>query len=252
MQPSDLTYLTHEIKAPNPTMSSGGAATAAARGLASTISVGCVRFRPYEDVLCAGHSYGLSTIIVPGAGEPNFDSFEANPFMNPKQRQEAEVQTLLQKLSPDMIALDASFVGTVDKVRLVSASPRSHTCDSLRGCPLFRARLHTLLSTFLPSFLGRHQDQATLKTEHDALFHAANEAIMKKEKNKKRGRNKISAKLRRKQKNVVDAQTVKLKEKLTQERDEKANQKALAETGKPLRKSLAEEYGVLARFVKKK
>jgi len=118
MQPSDLTYLTHEIKAPNPTMSSGGAATAAARGLASTISVGCVRFRPYEDVLCAGHSYGLSTIIVPGAGEPNFDSFEANPFMNPKQRQEAEVQTLLQKLSPDMIALDASFVGTVDKVRL--------------------------------------------------------------------------------------------------------------------------------------
>ena len=36
-------------------------------------------------------------------------------------------------------------------------------------------------------------------------------AIMKKEKNKKRGRNKISAKLRRKQKNVVDAQTIKLK-----------------------------------------
>ena len=117
-------------------------------------------------------------------------------------------------------------------------------------CPPSHPPLY--LPTFLPSFRGRHQDQATLKTEHDALFHAANEAIMKKEKNKKRGRNKISAKLRRKQKNVVDAQTVKLKEKLTQERDEKANQKALVETGKPLRKSLAEEYGVLARFVKKK
>ena len=65
-------------------------------------------------------SYGLSTIIVPGAGEPNFDSFEANPFMNTKQRQEAEVQTLLQKLSPDMIALDSAFVGTVDKVPWVA------------------------------------------------------------------------------------------------------------------------------------
>ena len=50
-----------------------------------------------------GHSYGLSTLIVPGSGEPNYDSFESNPFMNSKQRQEGEVQTLLQKLSPDMI-----------------------------------------------------------------------------------------------------------------------------------------------------
>lgn len=53
-----------------------------------------------------------------GAGEPNFDSFESNPFQNTKQRQEGEVQTLLNKLSHEMIGLDASFVGTLDKGRI--------------------------------------------------------------------------------------------------------------------------------------
>jgi U3 small nucleolar RNA-associated protein 7 len=50
-----------------------------------------------------------------GAGEPNFDSFESNPFQNTKQRQEGEVQTLLNKLPHEMIGLDSSFVGTLDK-----------------------------------------------------------------------------------------------------------------------------------------
>ena len=54
-------------------------------------------------------------MIVPGAGEANYDSFEANPFRTLKQRREEEVQSLLSKLSPDMIALDAKFVGTIDK-----------------------------------------------------------------------------------------------------------------------------------------
>jgi U3 small nucleolar RNA-associated protein 7 len=89
--------------------------TASTKFLASSISTGSVKFRPYEDILAIGHSHGLSTIIVPGAGEPNFDSFESNPFQNTKQRQEGEVQTLLNKLSHEMIGLDSSFVGTLDK-----------------------------------------------------------------------------------------------------------------------------------------
>ena len=112
---SETTYLKHEIRTPNAALASGGGAVASKRSLASSVSINCVRFRPLEDVLCAGHSHGISTLIVPGAGEANYDAFESNPFSNAKQRRETEIQSLLNKLSPDMIALDASFVGTVDK-----------------------------------------------------------------------------------------------------------------------------------------
>ena len=57
----------------------------------------------------------FTDFYVQGAGEPNFDSFESNPFQNTKQRQEQEIQTLMQKLSHEMIGLDASFIGSLDK-----------------------------------------------------------------------------------------------------------------------------------------
>ncbi|KAI5293157.1 Small subunit (SSU) processome component [Ascosphaera acerosa] len=75
-----------------------------------------VRWCPYEDLLAVGHSAGLSTIMVPGAGEPNFDAGEANPFETAQQRQESEVRALLTKLKPEMISLDPDFVGRLDTV----------------------------------------------------------------------------------------------------------------------------------------
>jgi U3 small nucleolar RNA-associated protein 7 len=65
-----------------------------------------VRFCPYEDVAAAGAAGGLSTMLVPGAGEPNFDSWVVNPLATLKERRAAEVAQLLDKLQPGTIVLE--------------------------------------------------------------------------------------------------------------------------------------------------
>ncbi|GME68157.1 unnamed protein product [[Candida] boidinii] len=73
------------------------------------------RFVPFEDILGLGHKKGMSSIIVPGSGEANYDALELNPYETTKQRQQTEVRSLLNKLQPDMITLDPNVIGTVDK-----------------------------------------------------------------------------------------------------------------------------------------
>jgi len=67
------------------------------------------------------------------------------------------------------------------------------------------------------------KDVKLLTDEHNAIFRVANQKELEKQqsnkKNKMRGKNKISAKLRKKQKNVIDAQMVKLKERQAAERE---------------------------------
>jgi hypothetical protein len=74
-----------------------------------------LRFRPYDDVLSVGHSSGMSALIVPGAGEPNYDSLEANPYETKKAKREAEIHALLDRIPATAISLDPNAVGSVDR-----------------------------------------------------------------------------------------------------------------------------------------
>ncbi|KAG8531132.1 uncharacterized protein KY384_004490 [Bacidia gigantensis] len=85
-----------------------------------------LRWCPFEDSLGISHNHGFSSIIVPGAGEPNFDALEINPYESVKQRQEGEVKSLLNKLQPEMISLNPDYVGNLD---LVSAAERRKEAD---------------------------------------------------------------------------------------------------------------------------
>ena len=147
-----------------------------------------IRFRPFEDICGIGHQKGYSSIVIPGSGDPNLDTMEynTNPFQDKKQRREAEVRALLDKLSPEMIAIDPDIVGTVEE-----SNPHRR--------------------------LERQQD---LEEEANARKLAEGQ-VKPKEKKRMRGKNKIQKKLNRKMKNVIDENKLKLQELKEKERIQK-------------------------------
>ena len=70
-------------------------------------------FCPYEDLLAVGHSKGVSSMLVPGSGEANFDSAEADVYESRTRRREREVRGVLEKIRPELITLDTEFLGKV-------------------------------------------------------------------------------------------------------------------------------------------
>ena len=76
--------------------------------------VNSLKFVGFEDYLGIGHNQGFSSILVPGSGEANFDTFENNPYQTKKQRQSTEVKMLLEKIPADLITLDPFSVGRID------------------------------------------------------------------------------------------------------------------------------------------
>ncbi|XP_050078866.1 WD repeat-containing protein 46 [Anopheles maculipalpis] len=95
--------------------------------------ISSIRFCPYEDILGVGTAKGFASLIVPGSGEPNFDTFEANPYQSRSQRREEEVHKLLEKIPAEFISLNPTQIDEVDvpsakarleqKVKLLTLKP---------------------------------------------------------------------------------------------------------------------------------
>merc|ERR1712136_537356 len=81
-------------------------------------SADSIRFCPFEDVLGIGSKKGVTTILVPGAGEANPDSWQYYPYQTKKQRAETEVRMLLKKCQPETIALDPDILAKLDQNKI--------------------------------------------------------------------------------------------------------------------------------------
>ncbi|XP_068230632.1 WD repeat-containing protein 46 [Palaemon carinicauda] len=77
-----------------------------------------MQFCSYEDVLGVSTYTGYSSLLIPGAGEPNFDALEANPYLSTSGRREAEIKSLLGKVPHELITLDPCTIAQVDVPRL--------------------------------------------------------------------------------------------------------------------------------------
>ncbi|KIL71487.1 hypothetical protein M378DRAFT_1019747 [Amanita muscaria Koide BX008] len=202
-----------------------------------------IRFAPFQDVLTIGHAAGLSSILVPGAGQPNYDSTEADPFENKKARREREVRGLLDKVKPDMITLDPEFVGSL-------APPSKLTTETtFDGKPSVETPFARLPRLERLKVSG-HADETEEMDEDDAADDGEDKAEKKrlKEKRKMRGRNKsLKRYLRRQRANVIDPRTVAIRAKLEKQQEEKRKAR-LAKEGED---DGAQQPSALDRFRRK-
>lgn len=165
-----------------------------------------LRFCPFQDVLTIGHAAGVSGILVPGAGEPNFDSSEADPFENKKARREREVKALLDKIQPDAIALDPDFVGALaPPPKLSTAVDGQHDIPYSRLPRLERLRVAGKADE---TEVGDEDEDGGEEAEKEGRKGASK---AEKEKKRMRGKNKtLKRYLRKQRKNVIDPRAVSL------------------------------------------
>jgi len=195
--------------------------------------------------LTIGHSAGLSNIIVPGAGEPNFDSAEADPFENKKARREKEVKALLDKvcypfrphlalfltfhspqIQPDMITLDPEFVGSL------APPSKLTTVTTIDGKPPVAIPFARLPRLERLKLSGKADETEENGDEEDLDDNGKKESREERERRRQRGKGKsLKRYLRKQRKNVIDPTAVAIRKKLEKQREEKERARLAAKSG---------------------
>jgi U3 small nucleolar RNA-associated protein 7 len=160
-----------------------------------------IRFCPFEDILGVGHDAGFSSLIVPGSGLAQFDSNEADVFESKTRKREKEVRGVLEKIRPDLITMDADFLGKM-------GAPKKEAYSE-RETPFYKKTRVERLQILGKS--GEDVDspiEAEVKSEDesgDERQGVGKKLKVEQIKHKMRGRDKgVKKFLRKKRKNVMD------------------------------------------------
>ncbi|GAA6022828.1 hypothetical protein JCM10207_001417 [Rhodosporidiobolus poonsookiae] len=214
-------------------------------------AVHSVSFTPFDDTLGVGHARGITTLLVPGAGEPNFDSLEADPFESKRRRREREVTALLDKIPHDLITLDQDVVGKLDRAVLRAEDKVDPTAKGgVRETPFAKKTRVERLRLQGKDQAAEDEELSSGEEEDEGMKAREERAKRRQDKadNKKRMRGKASGikkALRKRRREVIDPQTVALKAKLEKQRAQakQAKQNRLA-----AQSAASGEGGALGRF----
>jgi U3 small nucleolar RNA-associated protein 7 len=193
-------------------------------------------FCPFEDTLGVGHARGITSLIVPGAGEASFDSLEADPFESKKARREREVIGLLDKLQPDQIHLDADFIG-----KLAARKDQTPSAASIAlGQPAKKPKRDFSQMSRVERLEVNDENEDPSESEEDV---EAGPGLVEKVK-KPRGRNKVLKRVLRRKRNIIDEKTMRARELIDQRRKEATEKRKQAD-----RAGAQGDGGALDRFV---
>ncbi|WVF72347.1 hypothetical protein IAT40_007162 [Kwoniella sp. CBS 6097] len=199
-----------------------------------SLTASATKFCPFDDLLCVGHEKGISSLLVPGAGEPNFDSAEADVYETYSRRRERDVRGVLEKIRPELITLDTDFLGHVNEGR------GGETFEE-REARSFRqlGRLERLRATGKAD----EPDQAGLEDDEDKED-GTPEVRKQKEKRRMKGKGGATSRYLRKKakKNIVDDSLLAMKAKVAAQKQQEEKRRKIASG------EIVQETGALARF----
>jgi len=185
-------------------------------------SVHSLRFTPFDDLLGVGHSKGFTSLVVPGAGEANYDSLELDPFEGKRRRREREVHMLLDKLPMDLITLDENVLGKIDRKVLYAKEEENVHKPGYKELPFAKKTRIDRLKESGKADLVEDEELSSEGEDSEDLDGKRREERaerrLKKSDDKKRMRGKssgIKKALRKRRRNVIDPQTVSLLSLLT-------------------------------------
>ncbi|PPR07178.1 hypothetical protein CVT26_012607 [Gymnopilus dilepis] len=194
-----------------------------------------LRFAPFHDILTIGHGAGLSNILVPGSGEPNFDSREADPYENRKARSEREVKGLLEKIQPDLITLDPEFIGTLAPVSKLTTEVTTATDAKGKPVPITSvpyARLPRIDRLRVSGKMDESEDVSDEEGEEGMDEETKQKRREEREKRRMRGKGKSMKRyLRKQRKNVIDPAAIAIRKKLEKQREERKKTAEIAKNG---------------------